>query len=126
VAVVIVTPTGYVKVFANPTLPQESQWPPSGCLPKRRFRRSLHTPRRGTPSQGGFAGVLANDPSVIKSVSAGKVYAFKREQISDWGYQQDGKQFGSFTVCAMFKTMPADDVARYKRIMDLCVRLSKP
>jgi len=65
--------------------------------------------------EGGYAGVLANEPYVVKSVTLGKVYAFKREQISDWGYQQDGKQIGSFTVCALFKTMPADDVARYKK-----------
>jgi len=25
---------------------------PSGCLPQRRFRRTLHTPRPGAPSQG--------------------------------------------------------------------------
>jgi len=65
--------------------------------------------------KGGFAGVLANEPYVVKSVTVGKVYAFKREQISDWGYQQNGKQIGSFTVCALFKTMPAEDVARYKK-----------
>ena len=64
---------------------------------------------------GGFSGVLANDPAVVKSVTAGKVYAFKREQISDWGYELDGKQIGSFTVCALFKTMPKEDVARYKQ-----------
>lgn len=62
--------------------------------------------------KGGFAGVLANAPSVIKSVTAGKVYAFKREQITDWGYELNGKQIGSFTVCALFKTMPKEDVAR--------------
>lgn len=63
----------------------------------------------------GFAGVLANDPQVIKSVVAGKVYAFKREQITDWGYELNGKQIGSFTVCALFKTMPKAEVARYKK-----------
>jgi hypothetical protein len=29
----------------------ESRWPPSSCLPKRRFRRSLHTPLCGAPSE---------------------------------------------------------------------------
>lgn len=63
----------------------------------------------------GFAGVLANDPQVIKSVVAGKIYSFKREQITDWGYEMNGKQMGSFTVCALFKTMPPAVVARYKQ-----------
>lgn len=63
----------------------------------------------------GFAGILMNEPKVVKSVEWGKAYAFKREQISDWGYESDGKQMGSFTVCALFKAMPKDDVARYKK-----------
>ena len=65
--------------------------------------------------EGGFAGVLANDPEVIKSVVAGNVYAFKREQITDWGYELNGKQIGSFTVCVLFKTMTKDEVKRYKQ-----------
>lgn len=64
---------------------------------------------------GGFAGVLANEPRVVTSVTAGKVYPFKREQVSDWGYVLDGKQIGSYTVCALFKTMPPELVARYKQ-----------
>ncbi len=71
------------------------------------------TPFKETPQ--GFAGVLANTPEIVKSVTEGKVYEFKREQISDWGYQLNGKQVGSYTVCALFKTMPKDVVARYKR-----------
>lgn len=63
----------------------------------------------------GFAGVLANDPQLIRSVTAGKVYGFKREQITDWGYELNGKQLGSYTVCALFKTMPKDEVSRYKQ-----------
>ncbi|QDQ25504.1 DUF2314 domain-containing protein [Chitinimonas arctica] len=65
--------------------------------------------------KGGFAGVLANDPSIVNSVTAGQVYAFKREQITDWGYELNGKQIGSFTVCVLFKTMPKEEVARYKQ-----------
>ena len=62
-----------------------------------------------------FAGILSNEPKVVKSAEWGKIYAFKREQISDWGYELDGKQMGSFTVCALFKSMPQDEVTRYKK-----------
>lgn len=51
----------------------------------------------------------------VRSFTEGKVYAFKRDQISDWGYQLNGKQIRSYTVCVLFKTMPRDEVARYKR-----------
>ncbi|GLR13745.1 hypothetical protein GCM10007907_25350 [Chitinimonas prasina] len=62
----------------------------------------------------GFVGVVANDPEVVESVEAGKSYSFSRAQISDWGYVKDGKQVGSYTVCVIFKSMPADQVKRYK------------
>ncbi len=63
---------------------------------------------------GGFAGVLVNEPTVIKSMKYGSVYGIRREQITDWGYVQDGKQKGSFTVCALFLTMDKATVERYK------------
>ena len=64
--------------------------------------------------EGGYAGVLANEPGVIKSAEYGRPYAFKRDQITDWGYVRDGKQIGSFTICALFKTMNKDLVEQYK------------
>jgi uncharacterized protein YegJ (DUF2314 family) len=64
---------------------------------------------------GGFAGVLANDPQLITSLKPGSTYGIRREQITDWGYVQDGKQKGSFTVCALFHTMERKQVERYKR-----------
>jgi uncharacterized protein YegJ (DUF2314 family) len=64
---------------------------------------------------GGFAGVLVNEPTKIKSMKYGSVYGIRREQITDWGYVQDGKQKGSFTVCALFLTMDKGTVERYKR-----------
>lgn len=65
--------------------------------------------------EGGFAGVLANDPAVVTSVQAGNVYAFQRDQITDWGYEQGGIQYGSFTVCALFNFMDPELVERYKQ-----------
>ncbi len=65
--------------------------------------------------KGGFAGVLVNEPTMIKSMKYGSVYGIRREQITDWGYVQDGKQIGSFTVCALFLRMDKATVERYKR-----------
>ena len=65
--------------------------------------------------KGGFAGILANDPQVIKSMQSGSVYVVRREQITDWGYVQNGKQKGSFTVCVLFQSMDQAVVERYKR-----------
>ena len=64
--------------------------------------------------EGGFAGILANEPSTVKSVTYGELYAFTRDQITDWGYEMDGRQYGSYTVCALFQFMEEELVAAYK------------
>lgn len=64
---------------------------------------------------GKFSGVLANDPQIVTSVVAGENYPFTKDQITDWGYKKNGKQIGSYTVCVMFKTMPKELVARYRK-----------
>jgi len=64
--------------------------------------------------EGGYVGVLVNEPNIISSMSYGKVYAFKENQITDWGYVDKGKQVGSFTVCALFKTMDKSVVKQFK------------
>ncbi|WP_461535046.1 YegJ family protein [Spongorhabdus nitratireducens] len=65
--------------------------------------------------EGGYAGILVNQPGTIRSMKYGEVYAFRQDQISDWGYVLNGKQIGSFTVCVMFKSMDQATVDRYKK-----------
>lgn len=62
----------------------------------------------------GFTGTISNDPQIVESVENGEEITFKRSDISDWGYVQNGKQKGSYTVCALFKTMPAHVVKQYR------------
>ena len=65
--------------------------------------------------EGGYAGVLVNEPNIIESMKHGEVYAFRESQITDWGYVLNGKQIGSYTVCVLFKTMEKSVVEQYKR-----------
>ncbi|MGY0216451.1 YegJ family protein [Endozoicomonadaceae bacterium StTr2] len=65
--------------------------------------------------EGGYAGILVNQPGTIRTMEYGEIYAFRYDQITDWGYVLDGKQIGSFTVCAIFKTMDQATVDRYKQ-----------
>ena len=62
----------------------------------------------------GFEGTLANEPMLVKTVKEGQLIKFTRTEISDWGYEKNGRQVGSFTVCALFKTMPKADVEFYR------------
>lgn len=71
--------------------------------------------RRFTQTGDKFVGELNDDPEVVRNVSNGQTLTFKRADISDWGYAQDGKQKGSFTVCVMFKHMPVEEAKRYRQ-----------
>jgi uncharacterized protein YegJ (DUF2314 family) len=63
----------------------------------------------------GFTGTLAGQPRYVTHLENGQNVQFTRADVSDWGYVQDGKQKGSYTVCVMFKHMPAADAQRYRR-----------
>lgn len=65
-------------------------------------------------NDGDFEGILANEPRIVESVSHGEMIKFKRNRISDWGYVENGQQIGSFTICALFNSMPAERVEYYK------------
>jgi uncharacterized protein YegJ (DUF2314 family) len=62
----------------------------------------------------GFSGTLADTPERVTSVRNGQQFTFTRSQIADWGYTLRGKQRGSFTVCVLFKHMPAAEVQKYR------------
>lgn len=63
----------------------------------------------------GFAGTLTNEPDLVTNVRYGQEIVFTKQDISDWGYVQDGKQKGGFTVCVMFKHLPPAEVEMYRR-----------
>jgi uncharacterized protein YegJ (DUF2314 family) len=64
--------------------------------------------------KGKFVGTLADEPEYVSNVRNGQQVTFPRASITDWGYVLDGKQKGSFTVCVVFKHMPAAEVKHYR------------
>lgn len=65
-------------------------------------------------TDAGFIGVLADQPDYLKNVKFGQRVTFSRADVSDWGYVQNGKQKGSFTVCVVFKHLPPAEVKQYR------------
>ncbi len=63
----------------------------------------------------GFEGTLANDPKIVRNVTAGQVLKFSQADITDWGYVRNGRQVGSFTVCVLFKKMPKEQADYYRK-----------
>lgn len=60
-----------------------------------------------------FSGVLANEPETVRNVQAWQTVHFNRADITDWGYERNGKQFGSFTVCVLLRHMTAEEAKTY-------------
>jgi uncharacterized protein YegJ (DUF2314 family) len=47
----------------------------------------------------GFAAQISNDPEGLRNVSFGQTLHFKRQDIGDWMYWQNGKIVGNATAC---------------------------
>ena len=62
--------------------------------------------RTETTGEEEFEGELANTPEVLRMVRLGQTVRFGREEIVDWGFINQGRQIGSFTVCVAFRRIP--------------------
>jgi uncharacterized protein YegJ (DUF2314 family) len=65
-------------------------------------------------TETGFVGILNDRPEYVTNVRSGQRLTFTRADVADWGYMLDGKQKGSFTVCAIFKHIPPAEVQKYR------------
>jgi uncharacterized protein YegJ (DUF2314 family) len=71
------------------------------------------TPFKSLPD--GYAGIIANEPKIVKSVKIDQLVRFDESLISDWGYTKNGRQVGSYTVCVLFKKMPTEQAEYYRK-----------
>ena len=61
---------------------------------------------------GGFAGLLANEPQALGGLKAGDRVDFSQEQIVDWSFPgPDGKVYGNFTTRVMLPHLSDDERA---------------
>lgn len=103
----------FLKVAANPPPGTEGYKLKVMVIDGTKTEHFWVSPFKALPD--GFAGVLANDPVVVKNVKGGQVVRFGESLVSDWGYIKNGRQVGSFTVCVLFKKMPADQAEYYRK-----------
>lgn len=66
---------------------------------------------------GKTVGTISNEPNVVRRVKLGDRIDIPQADISDWLYLREGKMIGNYTVKALFKQMPADEVERLKAVM---------
>ncbi len=67
-----------------------------------------------TYNNGQFAGVINNDPGIVKNVQIGEKREVKKAEISDWMFIRGGKLYGNYTMRPLLKTMPKQEAERYR------------
>jgi uncharacterized protein YegJ (DUF2314 family) len=61
-----------------------------------------------------FSAQIANDPEWLHNISLGQVIHFKREDIGDWMYFQNGKIIGNATACPALAHASAEERRQMK------------
>lgn len=64
---------------------------------------------------GKIFGTINNEPKTVKSVKFGQRIEVPEADISDWLYIRDGMMVGNYTLRALFKTMPPEQVETFKK-----------
>lgn len=70
-------------------------------------------------SSGNFVGILNNEPRSVRNVQNGQKINFKKEDIVDWLYIENGKMKGNFTACALIKNKTVSEQEEFKRAYGL-------
>lgn len=66
---------------------------------------------------GKTTGTINNDPNIVKSVKLGDKVEIPEADIADWMYIRDGKMIGNRTMVPLFKSMPPEEVEKFKSMM---------
>ena len=62
----------------------------------------------------GFTAKLANQPEQVKNVKAGQQISFKKGQIFDWSYMDNGKLKGNYSACAILISGAPEDLHQFE------------
>lgn len=68
----------------------------------------------GRTETGDFAGVINNEPTVVRSVSKGQVFDFKEADVTDWKYVWNGQIHGNRSLRAILPTLTRSEIANHK------------
>ena len=61
---------------------------------------------------------INNEPETVSTVTFGQRLEVPEADVTDWMFVRNGKFVGNYTVRPLFKTMPPEDVARIKAMME--------
>jgi uncharacterized protein YegJ (DUF2314 family) len=67
---------------------------------------------------GKIYGVINNEPNIVECVKFGQKIEITDSQIADWLFLRNGKMAGNYTVRPLLKTMPKEEAAKLKAIIE--------
>ncbi|MDF3811635.1 MULTISPECIES: DUF2314 domain-containing protein [Rhodopseudomonas] len=62
----------------------------------------------------GFIGRVVNEPRNVSNLKYGDRLAFKRKDIADWSYTEDGRVVGNYTTCVLIAREPPEQRAAFR------------
>ncbi|MBP1848960.1 DUF2314 domain-containing protein [Rhizobium halophytocola] len=66
------------------------------------------------PEGDGFSATLANEPEVVRNVRNGQKISFKKDDIYDWTYMDNGKLVGNYSACAILLSGPKAELKQFE------------
>lgn len=66
---------------------------------------------------GVFSGAIDNDPTRVKTRRAGELVRVKKEEITDFMYEEGDKIRGNYTLRALLDRLPPEEAERYRAVL---------
>jgi uncharacterized protein YegJ (DUF2314 family) len=63
----------------------------------------------------GFIAKIGNEPEVVRNIVAGQQIAFKKSDIFDWMYFENGRMKGNYSACPALLAGPKEDLEQFKQ-----------
>ena len=69
-------------------------------------------------TDGKLYGTVDNTPQQVRTVKLKQRIEIPEQDIADWMFRRNSKIVGNYTMRAMFRDMDADEVAKYKSLLE--------
>ena len=66
---------------------------------------------------GVFSGTIDNDPTRVKTRRVGELVRVKKDEITDFMYEEGDKIWGNYTLRALLDRLPPEEAERYRAVL---------
>lgn len=66
---------------------------------------------------GEFAGIINNEPGLVRNVKFGQTWTVKKDEITDWMYLNGNKMYGNYTMRPLLNSMPKEEADKFRAML---------